>query len=64
LNGAWTKLLLHFVHDYRGFELGEETNKLKQQCIALSKEVCFDEMEGTGAVELSESQKQVLSMKS
>jgi hypothetical protein len=31
--------------------LGEEIKKLQQQCIALSEEVGFDEVEDAGAVE-------------
>jgi hypothetical protein len=37
MNGVWEKFLPHFVHDFRGFELGEEMETLQEQCIALAK---------------------------
>jgi hypothetical protein len=55
------KLLPHFVRAFRGFELGEETNKLQQQCAALAIEVGSDEAEGADAVELLESHKEEMS---
>jgi hypothetical protein len=46
------KIAPHCVHDFQSCELSEKMNKLQQQCVALAKEVGFDEVEEAGIVEL------------
>jgi hypothetical protein len=60
-NGVWKTLLSHFVYDFQGFELGNAIKILQQQCVALAKEVGFDEVEGADVVKLLESHKEELS---
>jgi hypothetical protein len=59
INRVWNNCFLIFVHDFRGFELDEEIIKFQQQCVALAKEVGFDEMEEADVVELLQSHKEL-----
>jgi hypothetical protein len=37
---------VHSVHNFLGFQLGKEIKKNQQQCVTLSKEVCFEVEDG------------------
>ncbi|GCC33616.1 hypothetical protein chiPu_0012086 [Chiloscyllium punctatum] len=55
LRAVWQKLLPDFIHDFKGIELSEELPRIKEHCIALAKQVGFEEVESEDVEEVLES---------
>lgn len=57
----WCKSLPDLIYDSKGFDPSEELPQIKASCIALSKEIGFEEVESEDIEELLQSHAEALS---